>query len=87
MLENQTMELTAPVREWLSAFERLAPEERRLAAKEIQKRFESLPVSADAAAADEEELDMSPMSAEEMTFLADRLFQMYDEEERQHGCP
>lgn len=87
MLENQTMELTAPVREWLSAFERLSLEEQLLAAKEIQKRFENSLQSADRALADEEELDMSPMSAEEMTFLADRLFQMYDEEERQHGCP
>lgn len=82
MFERQTIDLTAQAREWLASFERLSPKEQLLVAKEIQKRFEDVPDSSD-----EEELDMSPISAEEMTFMAARLFQMYDEEERQHGCP
>lgn len=30
---------------------------------------------------DENELDFSPISAEEMTFMARKMFKMYDEEE------
>lgn len=82
MFGKQTIELTAPVLEWLSAFERLSPEEQMLAARQIQKRFEK-----SSELSDDEELDMSPISPDEMTFLAARLFAMYDEEERQNGCP
>lgn len=77
MIEKQTIELSEPVQEWLSAFERLSPEEQTLAATEILKRFDN-----SAGSSGEEDLDMSPMSAEELTLIAARLFAMYDEEER-----
>ena len=80
MLEKQMIPLTTEVQQWLASFDRLSTEEQLLVAKEIQRRVEASTISSD-------DLDMSPPSEEEMTYMASKLFQMYDEEERQNGCP
>ena len=74
------IELTTAVQEWLASFDRLSEEEQLVVAKEVQRRINE-PSNGS------EDLDMSPSTDEEMTYMASTLFKMYDEEERQNGCP
>lgn len=68
------IELTPAAREWLASFDRLSAEEQRLVAKEIQSR-------AAKSSGARGNVDFSPLSDQELTCMADELFQMADAEE------
>jgi hypothetical protein len=58
----------------LASFDQLSDEEQLVVAKEVQRRAEAI---TDPFA----DLDFSPIEAEERTYMARKLFAMYDEEE------
>lgn len=71
--------MTTAVRQLLASFDLLSRDEQILAIKEFQDRVM-------AASVDEDELDFTPLTDEQLAQLADELFQMSDAEEaRRNG--
>lgn len=66
--------MTTEAQQVLASFGQLSAEEQLFVGREIQKRVKKIrdPFA---------DVDFSPMDEEERTFLAARLFAMYDEEE------
>jgi hypothetical protein len=58
--------------EMLVSFDRLSVEEQKILAKEILKRLDERP-------------ELPPLEDEELVYLSDQLFQMYDKEEEENG--
>lgn len=66
--------LPSALAKWLQVFERFSVEEQELLAKEVFKRVVPRP-------------ELSPLEDEELVYLSDQLFQMYDKEEEENGTP
>lgn len=77
--------MTSEAQNLLASFAQLSREEQLLVGEEIQRRLET--GMCERENCEREDWDMSPPTDEEMIYMASKLFQMYDDEERQNGCP
>lgn len=73
--------MTTEAQHILASFAQLSRDEKLLVGREIQKQVEAIPDPFD-------DVDFSPMEADEMTYFTRRQFAMFDEEEvRRDGHP
>jgi hypothetical protein len=63
------------VQTFLAFFDRLSPTEKRIAVKELGERVKR----------DLEQAEGATLEEDELNFLSDELFQMYDREEKANG--
>lgn len=69
------MTMTESVQDVLASFDRLSPAERAIVVREIVERVKHGQV----------ENEWGPLEEDELTFLTDQMFQMYDREEDRNG--
>jgi hypothetical protein len=70
------MTIKESVQDILASFDQLSPAEQAIVTKEIAKRIRHA----------QDESQGGPLAEEEITYLTDQMFQIYDGEEERNGC-